>query len=268
MAGRGRQASAGRGRLLLLGIQAVVLLLLPLSVGGAFGLGIALDAPRDLRPFFIVGGLVGWFALSGLVLGSVLWRMTSRRTQALDKAFRPLALRPRRVGVVSRGYIGSRGGRAVRAWFSKGPQLQLYVDCRSGRRLGVGPANRLTRTAGQMFGNEGIPVGEGYGLWSKDPVWSTAWLEEPGVKERLLALSRVLPGVSPQVLVGPEAVCLQLRYFALNEWTGECDLTVEGVQDWIDHLSALAETLERHPRGSEVEGRLEARQRMDRGWLF
>jgi len=268
MAKRGAMASMRRGTMLGCGLQAVVLGMLPVVMGAATGLVLVFDISRSWSPVVLGGAFGSWFLLSGLVVGGVMGRVVSRRNRALDAAFGPLGLRPVRVGWVHRGFVGTSAGRPVHAWFSKGPQLELYVDCRSGRRVGVGADNPLARGVGRVMGKDAIPVSESLRAWSDDADWTRAWLARPGVSDHLQALCDALVGARAQVVVGPASVMLHLRYFALNEWTGDSDLSTERIAAWVVHLVALADSVEALPAGMVAEGGMETSARTDRGALW
>ena len=261
---RGLAASSLRGSLLGCGLQLGVLALLPLLMGGAYVAIELLGLPSKWHPLVMMGSLLAWVGLVVVLVILLLWRVVSRRTRALDAVFAPLALSPVRVGVVQRGFIGEHLGREVHAWFSKGPKLELYLSCRSGRRIGVGASNPLSRGVGKVLGKDALPVAEGLGAWSADPVWARAWLDEPGVRPALESLCGSLPGANMQVILAPSSVRIQCMYFAMRDWTGESDLSPELIGELLAGLSILADSVERHPRGPESEGRLEAVVHTDR----
>jgi hypothetical protein len=249
-------------------VQVVVLGALPVLMGIAYLIVSGVDLDSTERVLVLVLTLVGWALFAGTVVAYVMWRVVSRRNRGLDAAFAPLRLKPVRVGVVQRGFVGMHGGRSVHGWVSKGPMLALYVGCQSGRRLGAGESGLLARGVGRAVGNDAHELADGLSVWSKDAAFTQAWLDAPMVREHLQVLCTALPGARSQVIVAPASIRLHVMYFALQEWTGESDLTADLVTDWTKRLVALADAIEQQPPGEEVEGRLEAAAHTDRNRMF
>ena len=261
---RGLLASARRGWGLGCAAQGCVLAMLPIFVGMGVVVVSLFDVPQRSMPVVLLAAFVGW-ALSALVLvaGTMGW-IVRRRNRSLDEAFATIGLLPIPMGIVNRGYRGPVSGRTVHAWFSKGPSLEIYVNARSGRRLGMGGSHKLERGLGAMLSKEPRPVGEDVNVWTDDGEWTDAWLQESGVTDRIIALCTDLPGARQQVIVTPDSVKLHVRYFMMNDRTGQSDITTSRLGQWLSHLIVLARSLEAQPTGDQTASPLEQDLRTDR----
>jgi hypothetical protein len=268
MAKRGAAASLRRGSKLGCAVQGCVLAMLPLCVGLAFAVVMVFDISRTWSPVVLGVTFGGWFLMAAMAVGIGLFRIVTRRNRNLDAAFTPLGLRVERVGMVQRGFVGDVLGRPVHGWFSKGPQLELYVGARLGRRVGIGRTNVLSRGVGRALAKESAEVGEGLQAWSDNAEEASRLLALAGVRESIVALCTDLPGAATQLHITPDALKLHVRYFMLDEWSGESDLTPDRVQHWMTQLIALAEALETLPPGNDEETPLERRFRVDRAAIF
>ena len=261
---RGLLASARRGWGLGCAAQGCVLAMLPIFVGMGLVVVSLFDVPQRSMPMVLLAVFVGW-ALSALVLvaGTMGW-IVRQRNRSLDEAFAGIGLLPIPMGIVNRGYKGPIGARIVHAWFSKGPGMEIYVQVRTGRRLGMASSNRLERSLGEMLSKESRPVGEGVKVWTDDGEWTDAWLQESGVTERIISLCTDLPGARQQVMVAPDSVKLHVRYFMMSDRTGQSDITTSRLGQWLSHLIFLADSLKAQPPGDQTASPLEHDLRTDR----
>lgn len=265
---RGRRASVRRSRSFLLAMQVPIVLMLPVCAALAALAVFALNLKEAWYPYAAMAAFGLWALLSfSLASGLVVW-VTRRRARALDAVFTPLGFQKIPGGLRLRGYRGAVSGRSAHIWFSQGPNVEVYMEARSGRRLGVGRNSLLAQGLSLAMGKTPFALDDDLKVWTADEAWARQWLAQPKIAETISALCNTLPGAIHSLVVDPESVKLQVRHFVLSDWTGEGDLSQALAQRWLDGLAPLAESLEAQPDGDEQCTALEIRMRTERGAVF
>ena len=207
-----------RGRLIQLGslVVSVPVALLNLAII----LLAANNAPAGAGVVFAMGvafGSIGTtVVLPAMVLGGLAILVRAWR---LDPAFAALS-RGKQVSLVGRGWVGEHAGRQVNAWFSKGPQIEIYVAGDTGAVAGVGQDSRMASFAARAFGLESFEVGD-YVAGGRDLDWTRRWLEQPGVREALDVLLAEDGRTLRSVAVLPDCVRFVARFVAYSQVTPE-----------------------------------------------
>lgn len=246
-----------RGLAVGCGIQVAAIAWL-LLVCGAFALAWP-ALPAAARPFVVPLALATWVCttLPAVATGGVI--VTLRRNARLDRAFAELGP-GRALAPVARGWACLVNGREVNAWFSKGPQLELYVSARPRTQAGIGKANALSRMVVGATGRASVPAPHGLLASGVDPAWLAAFLDARGVSDALGDLLAHGDGLR-NVQVLPDAVKFTQRGFDLDALDAR---EVGRLVDAVELLAAAADKVP--PTASPVApGGLGARLRTSRG---
>lgn len=163
------------------------LLAVPFGVAvAAFALAVPALTPRGYEAVAIVGAPLLLMAAIGVGLYVAATYLIRTRAVALDAAFGFLGPGVQ-TSVVGRGWAGEHAGRQANAWFSKGPQLELYLSATTHARVGASRDNQLARFAAGALDREPIAV-DGLVVIGPDAAWAARWLEQPGVRDALPVL--------------------------------------------------------------------------------
>ncbi len=240
-------------------------------VGALFGtilVGFALFVANNARPdqeaaaMAVVGAflLLMMAAMVAVALAIVKWR--GRR---LDRAFAGGKAPGTQVGARSRGWTGTVQGRQLRAWVSRGPRLELYLDCDVGTRGAIRRAGRVIRALSKGLLSEGEPVTPpaelaGCEVLSHDPRWMARLLARPAVAATAAELMESSSRVAPGLLWTPAAVGYLRVFLPLSE------ITEVNVERWTARLARIAAAVEELGPSSQglEESRLEAWSRTSR----
>lgn len=213
---------------------------------------------RHARQWVMPGVLVTWVGTllpATLLIG--VW-VVLRRNRRLDEAF--AAFGPgRALAPVARAWAGVRDGRDVNVWFSKGPQVEMYVACRTGTEAGIVPENALSSFAAQVLSREIVRLPGGLSAHGDDTAWVRAFTARGS--DALATLLSDPDAGRCNVTVLPDAVKLTMRRHALET------VTADNAERWYITLRALAEVAESIPppvERKEAAG-LAARMRTHRG---
>lgn len=217
--------------------------------------------PRDVKGYAAVIVLVLWISTSipAVILGALV--VTLRRNARLDRVFADLGP-GRAIAPVARAWACLVDGREVNVWFSKGPQLEVYVSARPRTNAAVAQPNALSTFALGMIGRETAPVPHGLQATATDADWMARFVDAPQVSE---ALRTLLPhgGGLRSVLIMPDAVKFTWRGFDLAELT---PASVTSVVDTVELLASAADRIG-SPASPVAPGGVASRLRTSRGSL-
>ena len=215
--------------------------------------------PRDARPFVAVLALVTWLCtmLPAVAIGGVI--VTLRRNARLDRAFAELGP-GRALAPVARGWACLVNGREVNAWFSKGPQLEIYVSARPRTQAAIGPPNGLSTLLMGVTGRSSVPAPPGLVASGVDPRWLAAFFDAPGVSQALGDLLLRGEGIR-NVQVLPDSVKFTCRGFDLGP------LDAREASRLVDAVELLATAADSVPASASPvsPGGLASRLRTRRG---
>lgn len=221
------------------------------------------DDPRYDLAFLVAGAVPGLLLIgvAGIAVGVANWR-----GRKLDPAFARWRLRGRQSGPVMRGWSGEVEGRGFDAWLSKGPQLQLYLDCEPATRGALLAASRLVEwlnlRVGQREPLAGLPSDlEGLAAYSDDPGWMRRLLDSGAVRDAVRELLHEDSRTSAILTIAPRSIVYTRRYLPLSE------VRAETVEAWVGRLGELAREVDRlGPSSDGAEPtRAETWARKDRG---
>ncbi|MES2642762.1 MAG: hypothetical protein V4850_24980 [Myxococcota bacterium] len=260
MAGRRIATSWGRGLLVGCGIQAAAIGWL-VVVAVAFGL-LYPYLPRDAQAFVVPLALGTWIGTLLPVLFVGMLVVTLRHNARLDRAFADIGP-GRALAPVARGWTGERGGRRVDAWFSKGPQLELYVEGAPRTEVGVGRGGAVQRFAVRVTDRVTVPLDEDRVAIGLDGDWTRRLVADPRARAALDGLLAEGDGALRTVHVEPDAVKFTARYFDLDR------LDRDEVQRLLGLLVAFAHAVDALPASARpvAPGGLGSRLRTRRGSL-
>ncbi|MFZ5477987.1 MAG: hypothetical protein ACOZNI_14530 [Myxococcota bacterium] len=242
---------AATGCALQLGALAILALL---GVAGAL---VFPHLPRPSQQFVVPGVLVAWIGVVFPLLFVFVTVVTTRRNRRLDAAFGGLGP-PKPVAPVERGWAGKADGRAVNAWFSKGPTVELYVAASPGTEVGVGRSHVLFEFAARASDRARVPVAGELVAMGAERAWTERMVADPAARGALLELCAA---DGANVMVQPDCVKLTAR------WIAEDEITRERVDRWVAALAAFARAVDALPSpASRIEAHpWVARRRTDRG---
>lgn len=208
--------------------------------------------PFGLFLLILFGGGFGALALT------ISWR-----ARQLDALFVPLGLTGAPYATFFRRYSGGFAGRQVRAYFSRGPLVEIEVATPLQTRLSVTDASPERRGLARLF-NQSMaaiqsPAMPGLMAFAQDEAWGRALLDHPqtlGLLRSMLSLQKSLP--VQHIILRPGWLRLTLfgsrRMLAFN-----FDLTAEQARQWLEDLAqfaAIAESLPA-PQVTDAETPLE-----------
>ena len=219
-------------------------------------------APRSFR--FTLALLVPQAFIVLPVLAGILW--IAARGRRLDRAFEPLGWDGRQFGPTLRRWLGEFRGRAVQVWFSKGPTLEVYVDCSPATRAIVHEGGPIVSAIAGALDKRGpldpspLPI-EGVSVVAYDEDWFRALLGRSRAAGAVTELMADDPRTATAVTVLPGSVRLMRRFMPVRE------LRAETFAAWLNRLVDLAEEIDRAGPSSDglKETRLEAWARLRRG---
>lgn len=213
--------------------------------------------PRDIKPFLLVGCLLAaGLAVGGAMLAWVL-ADNARVYARFDAAFASLGLTRTRYLLSGLQYHGQAAGRPAAVYYHvsggrylRTPDLQVGVGGRIGTRLGLGPANALTRLGAALLQRQALdlpdPAYLGVSVYSLDEAWARRLLMEPTARAAALRLAGPgLPGVRTLVLT-PEMASFHWRHFELAA------VTPEAARQWLADLTVMAEAAESLPAPTQT----------------
>jgi hypothetical protein len=157
----------------LIGIPCMCLLVfLPLWYVNEQNLsGWYLIIPFGLFLFFLFGG--GFGSLAGVTM----WRK-----RQLDALFTPLGLQGSAYATFFRQYHGDFGERQARAYFSRGPMVEIEVSTNLKTRLGIIHTNAETNLLASAFGQPPIDLGNAtlsdLAVFASDADWAQQLLSQ------------------------------------------------------------------------------------------
>ena len=238
--------------------QLLLELALAVVVGGSvvaellvFGFAPLPPALEPYRTLLIGGGLAGVLALYvGLAAVWAGWTLFRQRRQ-LDAAFAPLGLTGRRYLLTGRRYAGRVQGRAVEAWFYRGPTLDMFVSASLSTRMGIAAHEGMGAALAGAFRRPPMALADHSALarldfFPQDEAWARALLAAP---EAGSALLRLIPPPADlgayelrQVYLQLERVSVKLYRTRLNQ------LQTDNLRAWLADLLTLARLAEALPR--------------------
>lgn len=226
-----------------------------LGLGAAFAFPLL---PADAQAFVVPAVLVTWVGTLFPVAIVGMVGVARRRNRRLDGALAGVGP-GRALAPVARGWEGEAERRQVNAWFSKGPQLEIYVTAAARTDVGVGRRGALATWAGRASGREEVPFGEDLVAMGAEAGWTRALVAHPRGRA---AIASLLTGEGTRtVTVQPEAVKLLVRGFDHSRLSrAEVDRLV---RDLVD-LAKAVETLP-PPDAPRIAEGLVARMRTERG---
>ncbi len=240
-------------------------------IGAFFGIvlvGFTLFVANRARPdqeaaAIAVVSIFFMFMMAAMV--GIAVAIVKRRGRKLDRAF-PAAGGPgSQVGARSRGWTRTVEGRTLRAWVSRGPRLELYLDSEVGTRGAIRRAGPVVRALSKSFLKEGEPVAPPAELADceilcHDPRWLARLLARPGVAATAAELMVGTARVAPGVLWGPVSVGYLRAFLPLSE------VTEANVERWTARLARIAAAVEELGPSSQglEESRLETWSRTSR----
>jgi hypothetical protein len=250
----------GRGLLLSCGIQAAAIGWL-VVVAVAFGL-LYPHLPREVQPFVVLLAFGTWSGTLLPVLFGGMLVVTLRRNARLDRAFADIGP-GRALAPVARGWTGDRGGRRVDAWFSKGPQLELYIEGTPRTEVGIGRGGAVQRFAVRLTDRVTVPLDDDRVAIGLDGNWTRRLLADPRARAALDGLLAEDDGALRTVHVEPDAVKFTVRYVDLD------GLDRDEVQRLLGLLAAFAHAVDALPAPARpvAPGGLASRLRTRRGSL-
>lgn len=258
---RGGLSSAASGCLL----QAALFSLAGVLMVGGVLVGRFAPLPRGVdRQMVVLASTVGGCMLALLVTVVAAVVIIRRRNARLDEAFRAVGCTSSAVGLVGRHFTAQAAGRRLDGYFSKGPQIEIYLSSSCSTRLAVGAQTAVGGVIRAVAGVQPLqladPAYQGLVATAAEPWWGQGALSQPPVREAITRLARASGGYNV-VLVQPGSVALFCRYLSLDEVTGE------RVSAWVRDLGALASAIEAlpPPQHPQQESAMQQRLRTGRG---
>lgn len=199
-----------------------------------------------------------------LVVFGYFW--IAARGRRLDRAFEQFDWRGRQFGPVLRTWQGIFQGREVQAWFSKGPMLEIYVECAVGTRGVIHEGGALIRAVGKMLDSreplDPPPLEiEGVSFVAYDEAWMQRLFERSAAESAVRALTADDTRSSSVIHFGPKSIRFSRRFLAID------DVRAENVRAWLGELIRLARAIDEiGPSSDALEPtRLETWARYRRG---
>lgn len=219
--------------------------------------------PRDIQRWSGLAALVFWVGTTIPAVLVAVFAQAVLRNRRLDGIFAAYG-RGRATSTVGRGWATAIDGREVNLWFSKGPQLEIYVSCLPRTNAGIGSDHALAGAVLRASGKARIDVADGLVATGEDPAWVQAFASDPAVLDAVPALLSPDHALIRSLVVQPDAVKLTLRRFPM------ATLTAEGVARQVDALLTLAEVADRLPPPTQPSepGGLLTRFRTNRGSVW
>lgn len=212
-------------------------------------LPLGLVSNTDMSPWLLAvpAGLFLLLIHGGLIAGLVV--VLRRRKRRLDAAFEPLGLTGSPYLLWFRQYHGTRAGREVAAYVSRGPALEIEAPTPLRTRLSVTGEHADTRAAARLLGRTPLPLEDpalaGLTVFARDPLWARRLLAHPEVPPLLARLIHFEGWfVRRQVILMPGR--LRLHLFG-NRNLFRWELPPAQVAQWVDEVLALARRAEAQP---------------------
>lgn len=227
---------------------------------------ILLPIDQDVKIYLWVG-LVIVFTLT-VIAGVAIWGIQHirRRTAELDQAFMPLGLEGRMYLLTGRQYHGHYQGYPLHVYFSRGPNVEIFLDANLETRIGIGRRGAIEKAAANLLDKAPLkledPAFDHLVVYPLDRDWSEALLAEPVAREIVLRLTTESSPVDLRsISVTPAAVRFEARYISTSH------ITPEAVRTWVSDLATLTRLAESLPQPTvqAVESRMESTSRSNRG---
>jgi hypothetical protein len=219
-------------------------------------------APRSPR-FTLALALPILITVVPVVLG-YFW--IASRGRRLDRAFQQFDWRGRQFGPVLRAWQGVFEGREVQVWFSRGPMLEIYVDCAVGTRGVIHEGGALIRAVGKMLDSheplDPPPLEiEGVSFVAHDEGWMRRLFERSAAESAVRALTVDDARSSSVIHFGPKSIRFSRRFLELG------DVRAGNVRGWLGESVRLARAVDEIGASSDAlePTRLETWARYRRG---
>jgi hypothetical protein len=237
----------------------LVLIIIPLYFANRPGV-------TESEMLWIMGVPMGLFLL--IIVGGVPLAMVytiRRRSSWLDAIFELYRLEGKSYALTGRQYHGKVHGRDVDVYYTRGPQLNIYVTTEVNTRLMVSAEEDVSRGVAGFLNR--VPVEfdtqsmEGFVVFAHEEGWARDFLSEPEVLSLLQDIIQEENNfLYKQVYLNPGA--FGLRLYRSNQMWGH-SIEPEQGKAWMEKLIRLAELAERMPAPQEAleEGALENKVR-------
>ncbi len=224
-----------------------LLIFLPLAIGSRIAdptmSTLVMSVPPVLFVLLLFGGGFGLLA-----------RTNHRRAALLDAIFNPLGLNGRQSLLTMRAYQGTIRGREARAYYRRGPVIEVTLSTPLPTRLSVDEADKGTTAVAGWLNRHPLalddPAFDGLRVFALDEAWARSLLAQPQVPPllRRLILSEG-PFVLRQLQLSPGQFFLRLFR---SKRLLSTDIDPAQVRQWVEDVAALADMAESLPAPQET----------------